>query len=351
MSRATSEVLRRRIGFEVELLAPRGSSRLTLADELARRCGGSVRRVWHIDSEPSPVEALGGRFLHLTIGFEVRRGTGDVLCTLVDDITIRSDLDHTAAAPAGWYRLLTDDVRFAWLLEEQCDPAAPIETVLAPVARLWDAQVETLGGVRRLDARGATIALAASSGGERERPCEIVTPPIAAGHGDLLEELLEPARELGFTVPREAAVHLHFDGGPFRDAAALANVVRLFAHWRDPLRDRLGTNPECRRLQPLPELLVAAAAGEPTFDELRDAANRAGLTKFYDVNLTQLFRDHPIRHTLEIRILPGGITAEEVITRAALIEALLDRCEQGPRIDPPTVGGELRSDERVGRLL
>jgi hypothetical protein len=327
-------VLRRRIGFELELLAPRGSSRRTLADELAARCGGAVRPVWHVDSEPVPIQSLGGRFIHLTQGFEVRGRSGELLCTLVDDITIGADLDQAAPALPGWQRLLTDDLRFAWLLDAQCDPATPLEKVLDPVAALWAAEVETLGSVRRLDARGATVALAAPSGGERERPCEIVTPPIAEAHGDRLEELLEPARDLGFTVPREAAVHLHLDGEPFRDAATLANVIRLFAHWREPLRERLGTNPACRRLQPLPVDLVAVADGEPTFAELKDAAQRSALTKFYDVNLTQLFKDKPTRDTLEVRILPGALRAEDVVSRAAIIEALLDRCERDPCFRP-----------------
>ncbi|HVU60115.1 MAG TPA: amidoligase family protein [Mycobacteriales bacterium] len=332
--------LHSRIGFEVELLAPRGSSRRTLAEELATRSGGELLPVWHLDSEPVPLESLGGRFLHLTHGFEVRRAGGEQLCTLVDDITIAADLDPTAPAADGWHRLLTDDIRLARLLDRQCDPAAGIEAVLDPVARLWGTPVETIGHIRRLDVAGATVVLAAPAGGERERPCEIVTPPLTADHGDALEELLAPARELGFVVPREAAIHLHVDGAPYRNPAALANVVRLFGYWREPLRELLGTNPQCRRLAPLPDELVAAVAGEPTYDELRAAAKAGGLTKFYDVNLTQLFRDDPIRDTLEIRILPGAISAEDVVSRAAVVEELLQRCLDPapiarPRENPP----------------
>lgn len=318
--------LRSRIGFELELLAPRGSSRRTLAEELAARTGGELLPVWHVDSEPVPLEALGGRFLHLTQGFEVRRAGGELLCTLVDDITIAAELDPSAPPAADAYRLLTDDLRFARLLELQCDPAAPIETVLDPIARLWGECVETIGHVRRLDARGASLALAAPAGGERDRPCEVVTPPLASGHRDYLDVLLVPARELGFTAPREAAVHLHVDGAPYREPAVLANLVRLFSYWREPLRELLGTNPECRRLKPLPDALVAVVEGEPTYAALCEAAKAAGLTKFYDVNLTQLLRDDPIRDTVEIRILPGSIDADEVVAKAAVVEQLLDRC-------------------------
>src|SRR6185369_877356 len=121
-------------------------------------------------------------------------------------------------------------------------------------------------------------------------------------HRAALDELLGPARELGFTVPLEAAVHVHVDGGPFRTAPVLANVVRLFAYWREPLRALLRTNPACRRLAPLPEPLVAAVAGTPSSDDLRKAAKEGGLTKFFDVNLTQVLTDTPLRDTVEVRI-------------------------------------------------
>jgi hypothetical protein len=315
-----------RTGFEVELMAPPGLSRHTLALDLAARCGGRVRPVWHHDSEPSLVPGL-GRFLHLTQGFEVRRADNEPLCTLVDDVTLIADLDPRAAAPPGWYRILSDDPRLLRLLAVHSDPGGTLPTALDATARLWGSTVERHAGVYRLDdAAGATIALAAPQGGERERPCEIVTPPLTGDHHAALEELLGPAHELGFTVPREAAVHLHLDGAPFRRPHALANVVRLFAYWREPLRTVLQTNPACRRLAPLPDPLVAAVGGTPSYDDLRKAAADGGLTKFFDVNLTQLLTDTPIRDTIEIRILPGAIDTDDIINRAGLVELLLDRC-------------------------
>ncbi|HEY0001594.1 MAG TPA: amidoligase family protein [Actinoplanes sp.] len=341
--------LHRRIGFEIELMAPPGRSRLSLAEELARRCGGRVRPVWHHDSEPSLVPGL-GRFLHLTRGFEVRRGAdamgGDVLCTLVDDVTLLAGLDPRAAAPAGWFRILSDDPRLLRLLARHSAPGGPLAGALDATARLWGTEVQRHGDIFRLDdASGATIALAAPHGGERERPCEIVTPPLVTGHRAALAELLEPARELGFTVPHEAAVHLHVDGAPFRDPAVLANVVRLFAHWRDPLRALLRTNPACRRLAPLPGPLVAAVSGMPSLDDLRRAATEGGLTKFFDVNLTQLFADHPVRDTVEIRILPGSIDADDIVHQAALVELLLDRCLDPAPIPPAPAVPELALEE------
>jgi hypothetical protein len=333
-----SQELHRRTGFELELLAPRGSTRRTLADALAEGCGGRVWPVWHHDSEPAPVPHLGGRFLHLTQGFEVIEPSGDLLCTLVDDVTILTGLDPTAAAPPGWHRLLTDDPRLQRLLARVSDPGGPLDTALDGAAALWGEATERHGTVWRLESAGATIALATPSGGERERPCEIITPPLAEGHAAALERLLGPARALGFTVPDEAAVHLHLDGEPFRDARALANVVRLFGHWREPLRQLLGTNPRCRRLAPLPAELVATVVGTPSRGQLREAAVRGGLTKFFDVNLTQLLRDDPLRDTLEIRILPGTLAADEVIRPANAVEALLERCLDPRPFPAPPVG-------------
>ncbi|GIE94720.1 amidoligase family protein [Paractinoplanes rishiriensis] len=340
--------LHRRIGFEIELLAPAGASRLTLATHLAAGCGGRVRPVWHHDSEPSLVPGL-GRFLHLTQGFEVLRADGTPLVTLVDDITLVAGLDPRAPARPGWFRVLSDDARLLHLLAAHGDPGGGLDTVLDAAAKLWGTPVQRFGEILRLDdPAGTTIALAAPQGGERERPCELITPPLATGHRDALDELLGPARELGFTVPHEAAVHLHLDGGPFRAPRALANVVRLFAHWREPLRAVLRTNPACRRLAPLPAQLVAAAdAAEPDTATLRAAATAGELTKFFDVNLTQLLTDAPHRDTVEVRILPGSADPDAIVSQAALVELLLDRC-----LDPePFPAAPARDGSAVPALL
>ena len=332
-----TEVLRRRTGFEIELLAPVGSSRRVLARELARRRGGQVRPVWHHDSEPSLVPGL-GRFLHLTQGFEVVDAVGSLICTLVDDVTLVADLDPRAQPVTGWYRVLTDDARLLRLLAARIDPGAALEESLRPIAELWGVQVNAHGEVLQVnDVGGATVALASPQGGGRERGCEVITPPLTADHGIAIDQLLQVARELGFVVPVEAAVHVHHDGAPFRSAPALANVVRLFGLWRPALHSLLGTNPACLRLAPLPASLVQAAAGTPSYEQLRDAANAAGLTKFFDVNLTALFAENPARDTLEVRILPGAIDASDVVRGAAIVEALLDRClDETPITAPPT---------------
>ena len=326
---ATINTLTLRIGFEVELLAPAGSDRQVLADALAARRGGRVRRSFHTDSEPSAVPGV-GVFRHLSPAFDVVDGAGAQVARLVDDITIVSDLAGTTTRPGhrGWYRVLCDEPRLLRLIERSADPDATLPDVLAPVAELFGTRVELMRGAARVnDTTGATIAVVMALPAGRERPCEVVTPPIAEDHGKVLDELLGPARDLGFTVPAEAAVHLHLDGAPFRRTAAFANLVRLFGHWREPLWEALGTNEACRRLAPLPaELLQLVERDGQSWNELSAAVREIGLTKYADVNLTQLVAPRPVRDTVEVRILPGALEASDIVERAALVERLVLRC-------------------------
>lgn len=342
-----------RTGFEIELLAPPGADRQDLADVLAVRCGGSVRRSFHLDSTPSPVPGI-GVFRHLSPAFDVEGPDGGPVARLVDDITIEADVvPAPGSTPArgyrGWYRILCDDARLLRLVEQHVDPRAPLEAVLDPVAELFGVRVEVIAGAARVnDATGATIAVAMPLPAGRERPCEVITPPLATGHGAVLEELLAPARELGFTVPREAAVHLHVDGAPFRRPQAFANVVRLFAHWREPLWAALRTNPACRRLAPLPAALVElveqpwpdgvadrGGAADAGWAGLRAAVREVGVTKYADVNLTQLVSERPLRDTLEVRILPGAMDSGAIVRRTALVHALLLRCTAAAPLPRP----------------
>lgn len=327
-----------RTGFEIELLAPAGSDRQELADLLAARRGGAVRRAFHTDSEPSTVPGV-GVFRHLSPAFDVVGPAGEPVARLVDDITIVADVTPPPGpgprpGHRGWYRLLSDDARLLRLVEQHADPDAPLATVLDPVAALFGATADVLPAAARVnDATGATVAVAMPLPAGRERPCEVVTPPLERAHGRALEALLGPARELGFTVPQEAAVHVHVDGGPYRRPAAFANLVRLFAHWREPLWSALGTNPACRRLAPLPADLVALveqpwedADGRTGWARLQEAARATGVTKYADVNLTQLVATRVLRDTVEVRILPGELDARAIVRRAALVERLLLRC-------------------------
>ena len=261
----------------------------------------------------------------------------------VDEAGVRGRLEKVFDEAEG--RLLR-------LIERHTNPNASLATVLDPVAELFGSRVDLLPGAARVnDSAGATVAVAMTLPPGRERPCEIVTPPIERHHALALERLLGPARELGFTVPREAAVHLHLDGAPFRRPESFANVVRLFGHWREELWAALDANPDCQRLAPLPQELVdlvelpwQEAGDRSAWTLMRDAAQGAGVTKFADVNLKQLLTDRPVRDTLEVRILPGDLDTSAIVRRAALVEALLARC-----LDPRPIPRPDRSAARDPR--
>lgn len=313
-----------RAGFEVELLAPAGVSRLDLAREIASRAGGSVLGRFHVDTEASSAPGVSA-FWHLTPAFDVVDAEGGAVCSLVDDTTIVADLDARAPSKPGWYRILSDDPRLLRLVERHADPAEGIGSVLDPVAELFGVRVRDAGGVRRLDdTAGATIALAAPLPGERERPCEVVTPPWVDDHVRRLEELLEPARDLGFTVPAEAAVHVNLDAGPFRDVGRFRHVVSTFGERRAELRELFATNPRCTRLAPLPAELVELVRRDwSDWGSLRTAAAATGVTKFSDVNLTRVLGVRPGPDVLEVRILPGAIDGASIGGRFVQLVELL----------------------------
>ncbi|MDH4363055.1 MAG: amidoligase family protein [Acidimicrobiia bacterium] len=321
-------VLRTRVGVEIELLAPPGSSRFALAEALATELGGAVTPGFHRDTEASS-DPRHPRIHHLSQSVTVTGPDGRPRCRLVDDTTIRDELDTAAPPRPGRYRVLADDPRLIRLAERHLRPGAPIDAVLAPLAELFGTAVLPLsrGRFRVDDAGGSTVAMVVPQAGERERVCEIVTAVIDRDHRRALAELLEPAARAGFGVPVEAAVHVHLDAEPFRNGPRLGHLVRLFAERGPELRARFATNRRCRRLGPPPGALVALV-NEPGFSErpwpaIEAALAGVGLTKYADVNLVNLWRRTPGKDTVEIRILPGSIDPDAIVAHLAAIEALV----------------------------
>jgi hypothetical protein len=95
----------------------------------------------------------------------------------------------------------------------------------------------------------------------------------------------------------------------------------------------------------LPAELVVVADGAPTYVDLQRAAAVGGLTKYFDVNLTQLLTEIPFRDTIEIRILPGAVHAEAIATQAELVERLLDRCLASDRFPEPSGVGDTAEEQ------
>lgn len=324
-------VLTWKIGVEMELLAPPGRSRRDLAHRVAAARGGSVHPFFHPQSEPSKVPGS-PVFENLTHGFAVSDADGAPYAAFVDDLTLQANLRREAPPKPGWYRIVADDGRLLRLAMRHCDPNAPPETVLDPLAALFGTapQHRGAGVVRVADERGASVALCALLPGERERPCEIITTPLEHDHAAVLTDLLGHARALGFTLPLEGATHLHFDGCRLASAAVLAQVIALFGRHREALRELVGVNPNCIRLGTWPAALIELA-GSPAFAAMAWPEAKAALqalkpTKYCDFNLLNLVRDDPAKHTFEVRILPSHLQPAPIIAAALLFQGLLDYC-------------------------
>ena len=333
----TDFTLNWRCGFEVELLAPPGRTRADLAELLATAHGGIVRRVLHADSEPSLVAGK-PVFQNLTLGFEALDATGGLVVRCVDDLTLQHDLDRQAAPRAGWWRVVSDDERLIRILARYLDAAAELPAALDALPAALGVSIDAHeGGVFRiLDSARAPLGLAAPLPGERERPCELVTPPIEAAHGARLETLLAAARHLGFKRPLEGATHVHFDAAALCDARVLANLVALLTHRALQLRVLCGTPPTFRRVGGLsPAVLHCIFA--PDFAELPWATARARVaaaepSKYCDYNLKNLAHARADRHTFEVRIFPTYLDAAPIVAAAGLFEGLLRRCLDGPPV-------------------
>lgn len=125
-----------KVGFELELMAPPGASRRDIAERVAARVGGAATRIFHPESEHSKVPGT-PVFENLTLGYRVTDAEGNWVASFVDDLTLQADFHKEAKPRPGWYRIVSDDARFLRLIERQCDPEAPLESVLDPIAELF----------------------------------------------------------------------------------------------------------------------------------------------------------------------------------------------------------------------
>lgn len=323
-------ILRWKIGFEIELLAPVGRSRLDLANAISNTVPGSkVVPAFLPQAEISLVEGA-PVFENLTLAYEVLGADGARIVCCGDDLTLQNGLKKETPPKPGWYRIVGDDPRFLRLIMRHADPGAPVDKVLEPIAELFGTELEHFdnGMVRLGDPYGAPIAMAAPLPGERERPCEIITPPLSSDHGAKLSALLEPAIELSFTVPNEAALHIHYDATDLCEPRIFANLIRVFDQYGEALKELVETNPNCRRLGGWPDELKALVFdpqfAELSWEEARDEMTEIPITKFVDFNICNMVFLPPDKHTFEVRILPVSLDVEKTLLAAALFEALLN---------------------------
>jgi len=327
------------IGVEFELLAPVGLSRLDLAKRLASNHGGEVAMFWHPQVEPSLVPGM-KVFHNLTPGFRITDDQGRHLADCVGDLTISQQLNRNCPSKEGWFRILSDDLRLLHLIARHAERKQhSLSEILQPIADLFGTELHRLDDVIRVEgAYHHPVALGSGLPGERERVTEVVTGILADDRQQRLEVLLQPARELGFTIPLESATHIHFDGGAFENPCSFANLAELLHRYRLPLRFLFRTNPNCVRLGTWPEdflpFLRSDDFSQLTWEEVQTCLREMGLSKFCDCNVRNLVFDIPGKKTIEIRILPGLIEATPVLVAAKIIECIFQQALSPERIEP-----------------
>lgn len=319
-----------KIGVEIELLAPPGKNRRDLAEVLAGRQNGKVQRFFHPQAEPSKVPGT-PIFENLTLGFNAVDAQGNLIARCVDDLTLQDNLDKQRPSLPDWYRIVSDDGRLLRLIMRQTSAEQPLEQVMEPIAELFGVEPShnAEGMIRVGDEYDAPIAIAAPLPGERERPCELITPPIESDHFRRIDELLSTAVELGFSKPLEGATHIHFDATPLCQPFILANLVRVLAKHRAALKKLVDTNPRCRRLGAWPkelEQVVQSTAFlmEHSWDSARKHLLPLKLNKYCDFNIRNFIIGLPDKQTFEVRILPVWLETQTIIEAAALFEAILN---------------------------
>lgn len=291
--------------------------------------GGTVRDDWHLDSETAALEQR-SFFHHITPAFDVVAPDGTLVARLVDDITIRTDLDPERRSAADWRRVVSDDPRFLRMLWTAIEPVGPADADHQSVAERFALALEHNDAATRLsDSSGASVAMIAGMPGERERVCEVISPPLTADLPTWVAQVIESAIELNFSVPTEAAIHLHYDASLFRSLDVCRRLVWAFTDTTDAVHQSFGTNPNCRRLGALPDALVELLDDLPddtTWSDVVAALSAIeGVSKYADVNLTALLAANPPdwKDTVEFRFLPGSIDAAEINDLVARLDALV----------------------------
>lgn len=308
-----------RVGLELELLAPAGQTRDHLAAALAQRAGGRVLfGLKHtVDGELSP----GVPRCRLSLACRVLDARSRWLCDVVGDTTIFDELpDDGHTQPL----VFADDTRLSKWLEQrsfQEDPA--LQARLSPLLATFDATIEEQPA-RVTDPWGQTLVVLGREPASFGRACEVVTRPLEGDREDVLELVLDAARD--HDIPIAGALHAHFDAAPWRNTRALAALLVRFAEDRDAIHARLGPNPRCKKLGPPPQDVVRVARearADTPFHTFAAALMLGGAHKALDLNILGVIDPLPVQPTLEVRCLPMSKDASAIACSLAAAEALL----------------------------
>ncbi|MCB1178946.1 MAG: amidoligase family protein [Leptospiraceae bacterium] len=318
-----------KLGVEIELISPPGVSRYDLASAIAREYNGEVHRYFHPQVEPSKVPGT-PIFNNLTLAYEVKNNNGEIIAKCVDDLTLQDDCNKSNPPKAGWYRIVSDESRLIQLLLNQCNPNDSVIDVLKPIAKLFGTELEINNGnmVRVADSTGAAIAIAAPLPGERERPCELIFPPINENHFERIESLLKIARSLGYKIPKEGATHIHFDAKPLESPKTISNLMRILWKFEDDLSKLVKTNQNCRRLGKWSLYLYNWTQDKKfqnmSWENAKQSLQNYEITKYCNFNIKNFIHTNLDKYTFEVRILPVSLKTEDVIEAAGLFEGILN---------------------------
>ncbi|MBL9039447.1 MAG: amidoligase family protein [Archangium sp.] len=313
-------MIRRTFGLEIELLAPVGGSRDDLAKAVATTFGGRLRFGWKYHGAGHLPDGRPDCQLSPATRVEAR---GRWVASFVDDPTIVDDL----RPGAGALRMArTDDVRLAaWLERHGWSSRPALEARLRTTQRTFGGTFDEDGLV---DPWGLPLVRWHRQSVERARVCEVVLRPLAPKEQRrVVTAVLSRAASLGFTVPAEAALHVHADAAPFRSTEALKHLVLEWSRTRKAWLARLKPNPRCRKLGPYADDVVRVAkeaAPSLPFETLAAAMVLAGLKREVDLNLLGLVDRFPKQPTVEVRCLPCSLDADATMARLELVESLLD---------------------------
>ena len=334
-------IAQRRVGLEIELLAPSGRGRSDLAELLARMTGGSVRPAFHYDSEISlhPEVSV---FHNLSPALEVVGDSGELVATLRDDSSIVEDLRGTRAVGGltgtGPMRVVSDDRRLLRLLASQFDSARFNPDAVVRAASALDLIVVDLDDERLKlhDRDGETVALTGPIPAARGRVAEVVSPPLTRDNlRPWLDLIAEAASRERCTVPVEGATHLHFDAEPFGRPDRFGRLVEWFDVHFDKLRQHYQTNERCRTLGPFDRAFVELSRNVGTrcdvssWQAVKEDLFRLHRTGFGDVNLVGVLHPVPPKPTIELRFLPVSMDLRAVEKWALELGGVLDGLAAG----------------------
>lgn len=326
-------------GFEIELMAPPGATRKSLADEIASAIQGSVEPEFLHQSELSLVKNK-PVFENLTLGFAAKDADGRFFAKFVDDLTLQKDLNQNAPSLPGWYRVVSDDLRLLHLVNRHSQASFNQAKVLEPLAELFGTRVDHPDPqiYRVCDETLMPVAMAMTLPGERHRPCEIVTKPLVGEEvKDNLDLILCLAKSLSFTIPQESATHIHFDGKRLENTRSFVNLVNLLHNYGEILKRIFRVNRSCRRLGAWPKGFVNKVQSRDFLQLPWDLASlrlkEFDLQKYCDFNLRNIVNKIENKLTFEVRIFPGWMDTEPFLFAAYFFERILERACQSERVE------------------